>query len=190
MSETKLIYKAIAGVMSENLYIKRGSAGQGTGVLYDEVISVLKPFLVKYGIVVMVDFISDTCREAGQKKNYVFEGVFEVHYICVEDGSRHTSKIVAHSMDAGDKAPGKAITYAAKISHVKVFGFETGLNDEGRAEEKDTNFISKEQHKELYTLMVVNNVYTDKANKIMKAFNVSSLETVKASKFEAIKAKL
>lgn len=190
MSDSPLIYNAIAGVMSENLYIKRGSAGQGTGVLYDEVISILKPLLVKHKIVVMIDFISDTSREAGQKKNYVYEGVFEVHYICTIDGSRHTSKIVAHSMDAGDKAPGKAITYAAKISHVKVFGFETGINDEGRADERDTNFISKDQHKELYTRMVVGGSYTTKAVKVMKAFNISDIETIKASKFSEIMGKL
>jgi hypothetical protein len=189
MSNTNLIYKAIAGVMSEDLYIKRGSAGQGTGVLYDEVIAVLKPLLVKHGIVVMVDFLVDGSR-ANAKGNYIYEGYFDVHYICVEDGSRHTSKIVAHSMDAGDKAPGKAITYAAKISHVKVFGFETGVNDESRAEASNTDFITERQYAELYSLMVVNNSYTEKASKIMKAFNINSLETIKRSKFDEIKAKL
>lgn len=189
MSDSKLIYKAIAGVMSEDLYIKRGSAGQGTGVLYDEVISVLKPLLVKYGIVVMVDFLADTSRANG-KGNYIYEAYFDIHYICVEDGSRHTSKIVSHSMDAGDKAPGKAITYAAKISHVKVFGFETGENDESRAEEKNVDLISNEQYGELYNLMVKEGNYTQRAIQVMKAFNVTDLKSLKSSKFNALKAKL
>ena len=183
------IYKAIAGVMSENLYIKRGSAGQGTGVLYDEVISVLKPLLVKYGIVVMIDFIADSRREAGQKKNYVYEGYFNVHYICVEDGSRHTSNIVAHSMDAGDKAPGKAITYAAKISHVKVFGFETGISDESRAEQNDTDFISQEQQQQLYHLMVIDGNFTPKAIKVLNSIGASDLPEIKSAKFNQVLAR-
>jgi len=184
-----MIYQAIAAVMAEDLYIKRGSAGQGTGVEYDEVISVLKPLLVKHGIVVMVDFIADASR-ANAKGNYIYEGYFDVHYICAKDGSKHTSKIVAHSMDAGDKAPGKAITYAAKISHVKVFGFETGISDESRAEERDTTAINNDEYAELYSIMVVEGNYTAKALQVMKAFNCQDLRQLKAVKFDKFKAKL
>ena len=186
---SNLIYQRIASVMAEDLYIKRGSAGQGTGVLYDEVISVLKPLLVKHGIVVMVDFVTDQSR-TNAKGGYIYEGLFNVHYICAEDGSRHTCSIVAHAMDAGDKAPGKAITYAAKISHVKVFGFETGLDDESRADQKDVTLINESEYAELYNLMVVNGNYTTKAIQVMKAFNVGDLKNIKASKFEAVKARL
>ena len=186
---SNLIYQKIAAVMSEDLYIKRGSAGQGTGVLYDEVISVLKPLLVKHGIVVMIDLISDTSRK-NAKDSYIYEGFFNVHYICAEDGSRHTCNIVAHAMDAGDKSPGKAITYAAKISHVKVFGFETGINDESRAEEKDINVIGRDEYKELYKVMVVDGNYTPRALQVMKAFNLGDLKNLKMSKFEDFKARL
>lgn len=187
---SNLIYQKIAAVMAEDLYIKRGSAGQGTGVLYDEVISVLKPLLVKHGIVVMVDFIADTSR-ANAKGNYIYEGLFDVHYICAEDGSKHTSKIVAHSMDMGDKAPGKAITYAAKISHVKVFGFETGVNDESRAEQRDVDIISPEQAAELFGLMCdQQGNFTDRGARVAKAFNVVNINEVKSSKFSQIIRKL
>ena len=126
------IYQRINAVMGEIDYIKRGSAGQGTGVLYDEVIADLQPLLIKHGIVVKVDFLADSSR-ANAKGNYIYEGYFDVHYINMDKpDDAFTSKIVAHAMDAGDKAPGKAITYASKIAHLKTFGYETGEMDEGR----------------------------------------------------------
>jgi hypothetical protein len=117
------IYQRINAVMADITYIKRGSAGQGTGVLYDEVIADLQPLLIKHGIVVKVDFLADSSRQ-NAKGNYIYEGYFDVHYINMDKPEDcFTSKIVAHAMDAGDKAPGKAITYAVGIvvkAHVAI----------------------------------------------------------------------
>lgn len=136
--ESKNIYQRINAVMKDqSIYIKRGSAGQGTGVLYDEVIAKLAPLLASHGIVVAVDFIADQSRQ-GKNGGYIYEGLFNVHYInCDNPEDRLTCQIVSHSQDSGDKAPGKAITYAAKISHLKVFGIESGLNDESRADSNE-----------------------------------------------------
>ena len=136
------IHQRIHAVMKEIKYIKRGSAGQGTGVLYDEVIAILQPLLVTHGIVVAVDFLADSSRD-NMNGNYVYQGFFDVHYINIDTPEdRLTCKIVSHAMDSGDKAPGKAITYASKISHLKVFGFETGEADEGRYVEEDLTDIT------------------------------------------------
>lgn len=131
------IFQRINAVMKDIDYIKRGSAGQGTGVLYDEVIAGLQPLLVEHGIVVAVDFIADTSR-TNPKGSYIYEGYFDVHYINIDKPEdKLTCKIVAHAMDSGDKAPGKAITYACKIAHLKTFGYETGENDESRVAEEN-----------------------------------------------------
>ena len=71
-----------------------------------------------------------------------------------------------------------------------IVGFETGLNDESRAEEKDTTAINDNQYGELYNLMVVDGNYTHKAQQVMKAFNFTDLKALKASKFDKVKAKL
>lgn len=129
------IYQRINEVMKEAEYIKKGSAGQGTGVLYDEVIAMLRGLLTKNGIVIAVDFLADDSRIKPGKNSdqYIYEGCFNVSYINVDDpADRLVTQVVAHAMDSGDKAPGKAITYATKISMLKVFAIETGLNDEGR----------------------------------------------------------
>ncbi|MEE9459627.1 MAG: ERF family protein [Candidatus Bathyarchaeia archaeon] len=186
MSELN-IYQRINKIMSEIGYIKRGSAGQGTGVLYDEVIADLQPLLVKYGVVVCVDFISDSSRK-NAKDSYIYEACFDVHYINIDKtGDRHTSRVVSHSMDAGDKAPGKAITYAAKTVHLKTFGYETGVNDESRSEEKDVLVITEEQVKTLWPYLVDDKGYFTKLGSTCSiAFGFKSVSEIKASKYEKV----
>ena len=52
MTEKTLnIYQRINAVMRDVKYIKKGSAGQGTGVLYDDVIPMIRGHMIKHGIV-------------------------------------------------------------------------------------------------------------------------------------------
>ena len=129
------IYQRINAVIRSNVYIKRGSAGQGTGVLYDEVIATLRPQLATHGIIVVPEKIGEARSRLNAKDSYIYECDFAVNYINMDNPSDHfIDHVEAHAMDAGDKAPGKAITYATKISLVKVFQIETGINDESRME--------------------------------------------------------
>jgi len=135
---SKNIYQRINEVISQNIYIKKGSAGQGTGVLYDETIEALRKHLTTAGIVIVPEKAGESRSRQNAKGNYVYECDFNIHYVNMDDPSdRFTSFIEAHAMDSGDKAPGKAITYATKISMLKVFQIETGLNDESREEERE-----------------------------------------------------
>lgn len=180
MSE-KNIYQRINAVMSEVDYIKRGSAGQGTGVLYDEVIAMLRPLLIKHGIVVTADFLADTSRE-NAKGNYIYEGFFSVSYINTDKSEdRAVTKVVAHAMDAGDKAPGKAITYATKISMLKVFAIETGINDEGRV--VNTEGLTDEQVTTL-TSEIGDDVPLH--DRVLAAFGVKSLGSVPIKQYSKV----
>jgi hypothetical protein len=143
------IFQRINLVMRDAEYIKKGSAGQGTGVLYDEVIAMLRGLLIKNGIVLTVDILADNSRSVGEKKNYVYEGYYKISYINIEKpDDRLESFVTAHAMDSGDKAPGKAITYATKISILKVFALETGVNDESRSYESSLPEIITESEAE------------------------------------------
>lgn len=147
MSEQKKnIYQRINDVIAERVYVKRGSAGQGTGVLYDEVIALLSPLLQKHGIVFSVEKVGESrSRTTSPKGHYIYEADFNIHYINIDDpNDRFSTLLEAHAMDAGDKAPGKAVTYVTKISLIKVFQIETGINDEAREESTDKP-ISKTQ---------------------------------------------
>ena len=139
------IYQKLNEVRKEVEYLKRGSAGQGTGVLYDEVVALSRDSIVNHGILIVPDFIADDKRLTEGKKGYIYEGFFRISYINIDEPTdRFHTDIVAHAMDAGDKATGKAITYATKISLVKVLYLETGLNDESRSSTQAT--FSEDQH--------------------------------------------
>lgn len=169
--ETQLIYKAIQNVMAEEVYIKRGSAGQGTGVLYDEVIALLAPLFVRHNIIVLPSLVSDGERET-KKGAYIYEAKYNIRYVCTTDGSSVDVVSSAHAQDGGDKAPGKTMTYATKSAHVKVFGLETGTNDESRAEESNVESITEDQYAKAYHLIHENNILTTKGQKVLKACNI------------------
>tara|TARA_R110002020_G_scaffold190504_1_gene390038 strand:- start:1794 stop:2378 length:585 start_codon:yes stop_codon:yes gene_type:complete len=189
MINSKNIFQRINGVISEGLYIKRGSAGQGTGVLYDEVIALLQPFLTKYGIIVIPEKVGEArCRD-NKKGNYIYECDFNVTYVNIDNPEdKFTQLVEAHSGDAGDKAPGKAITYAAKISMVKVFQIETGINDESRTEEKNFDLISNDQSMQLFELLVnpETGMLNPKGEKIARAFKFNNISDIKSKKFNEI----
>ena len=127
------IYQKVNEVRKEVDYVKRGSSGQGTGVLYDEVVALARNSMVNHGIIVTTDFISDNSRLTDPKKSYIYEAFIKVWYVnCDNPDDKFSTDIVAHAMDGGDKAPGKALTYATKASLVKVLLLETGINDESR----------------------------------------------------------
>lgn len=182
------IYQRINSIMKEGVYLKKGSAGQGTGAQYDELISVLAPLLSDKGIVITSEKHGESRSRANAKGNYIFESDFIVSYINMDKPEDRFSTIVeSHAMDAGDKAPGKAITYATKISMLKVFGVETGDNEESRSDQRDINLISAAQVDELLPLLCdENGNYTDKGLKVCGAFKFSNLNEIKAKKFNEI----
>jgi hypothetical protein len=52
-----------------------------------------------------------------------------------EPENRITVRLDAHADDYGDKAPGKALSYAVKSAVLKLLMIETGVDDEGRLPE-------------------------------------------------------
>ena len=192
MIELNIYQRINAAKADEDLsvYLKKGSAGQGTGALYDELISQLGPILTKYGIVVSVDKVGDARSRATAKGVYIYECDFKISYINIDKPEDRLETITeSHAMDLGDKAPGKANTYATKTSMLKVFGFETGDNEESRAEIKEASkVISANQHDTLavYCLetSVTGNTSWSKLGDIMsKTYNIRTLDQLAASKF-------
>ena len=188
MSNQLNIYQRINAIMKKGVYLKKGSAGQGTGAQYDELISVLAPLLSENGIVITAEKKGESRNRANAKGKYIFEADFNIHYINMDNPEdRFTTLVESHAMDAGDKAPGKAITYATKISMLKVFGIESGDNEESRADQRDMNLISGDQCQQLFDLLCdQSGNYTEKGQKVCRAFKFSRLDEIKSKKFDEI----
>ena len=71
--------------------------------------------------------------KSGMKK-WRYSALFNCSLINADEPSDTYSAVIpAHAEDFGDKAPGKALSYAAKSFLLKAFSLETGESDESRA---------------------------------------------------------
>jgi len=190
MMSEKNIYQRINAVMSECEYLQKKQAQQGKGIKYDEVMAMLRDLLIKNGIVMVVRQKSMEQIGGLEGKNQkIYQGEYEMDLINMDDPAQIvTHSAFAHGMDGGDKAPGKAQTYAVKIMLVKGFGIETGEDEESRSEKMERlNTITPEQAAQLmpYCLDHVDGslVWTKTGQQLANAYRIARLEDLPASKF-------
>ncbi len=187
MSELN-IYQKINAVMKDCEYLQKKQAQQGKGIQYDEVIAMIREHLINHGVVMVIRQTSfEQVAELEGKNQKVYQGQYEMDLINMdkpEEKVTHTA--FAHGMDGGDKAAGKAHTYAVKIMLVKGFGIETGEDEESRSEKIDkTNTIDGEQYAKLAAYcMDEDKAWTDTGKKLSAAYKIAGLGSLPASKFE------
>lgn len=149
---SKNIYQRVNDVMKSVSYAKKDAQISGGGANYkavtrDSVVGLLREHLVENGIVVNTSQISgkwDLMRDMNATPNPIkmglYSGFYEIKLVNIEHPTDFIKvSIEAHANDNGDKAPGKAATYAEKTALLKIFLLETGLNDEARQEQKRTD---------------------------------------------------
>lgn len=141
------IYQRINSVMKEVRYVQKDGAISGGGanyraVTHDQVVAVIRQSLVNNGIVIEAKQVSGefiTKRDLSATppvKMALYSGSYSVEFVNMDNPTeRSVITVEAHANDNGDKAPGKAMTYAVKTAVLKQFFLETGENDESRAED-------------------------------------------------------
>lgn len=200
MSNTLNIYQRINNVMKAVEYVQKDSAVTGMGggykaVSHDQVISVARKALVDNGVMIFPNQIKgkflqmrDINATPQPIKMGLYSAMYEINFVNIDDGNdRITSTIEAHASDNGDKAPGKALSYATKSAILKVLCLETGENDESREEQRDVNLINGEQCDQLYNLLCDDQgMLTEKGIAVSKAFKFNRLDEIKSKKFKEI----
>lgn len=171
-------------------YLQKKQAQQGKGIKYDEVMAMIRVHLIKHGIVMVVrQSEMEMLNGVEGTKQKIYQGRYEMDLVNIdkpEEIVTHTA--YAHGMDGGDKAPGKAHTYATKIMLVKGFGIETGEDEESRAEKIEAaNTISDNQVGEITKLI---NGDSRTWHAITKAYAITDLSQIKASKFDEVKTRI
>lgn len=136
--------------MKEVSYIQKNAtvSGMGAGykaVTHDQVILAIRNALVMNGIVIETkqtkgEFLIQRDLAASPPiKMALYAGWYDVYFVNIDKPDDKASiNVEAHANDNGDKAPGKAITYAVKTAILKMFTLETGENEESRAGDFDT----------------------------------------------------
>jgi len=116
--------------------------GQYKAISHDKVTGYIRPKLVQAGILHTVTCLSYGDHETGLvtdkgRKVMQHRAKFAVTFENIFDkADTRTVEVVAYADDYGDKAPGKALSYATKYALLKMFAIETGEEDEDREADK------------------------------------------------------
>ena len=180
------IYQRINAVMQAVKYVQKDATVERyKAVSHDQVVSVAREELVKAGIVIYPEQRAGEVTEVMQTRNggrmALYCGDYTVHFVNIEDPTDRISvPVQAHAMDNGDKAPGKAVTYATKTALLKVLCLETGENDESRAEIRELSQpVTDEQAETLKSLLAETESDTGKfLNTVCKAKGLGSVASV------------
>jgi len=120
-------------------YIRKGQKVENyMAITHDVVTAETRDWFVEFGVLILTSEISSEMLDTGcksQKGNplYRFEGKYRIDFVnCDDPTERESVALTAHANDYGDKAPGKALSYAVKSAILKVLMIETGESDEAR----------------------------------------------------------
>lgn len=138
------IHQRMLGVMKDVAYIqKEDKAAKGLPykfISHDKVTGALHPAFVTHGILCISNPV--TFRQDGNRT----EMEVLVSYINVDNpDDKIEVKSWGYGIDGQDKGPGKAISYATKMAHLKSFMLETGEDPERDNIDYQPNAISPEE---------------------------------------------
>lgn len=133
------IYQRINAVRKAIGYIQKDKAvstggGSYKAVTHDAVTGLIRQHLIEQGIVIVPDLVVGLFhpKEEGAKQR-LYEASFIINFVnCEQPDDRVSMQVPAHALDNGDKAPGKAMSYATKYAMLKLFSLETGEDEESR----------------------------------------------------------
>lgn len=193
----KNLHQRIIAVMQQVKYVRKdvtvnaGAGGKYPGVSHDAVAAVLHGALADNGIVMRVTQDTSATLE-GQTKSgspkIRYSGWYEVALINADDPQdRETYRVEAHAEDSGDKAPGKALSYAVKMILLKAFMLETGENDEAREAPDEPILITQEQAAKLVEMIEAAGVDKDR---FLRWLRISSLSELPAAHYAAAEREL
>ena len=139
------IYQRINAVRKAINYIQKnkdvsaGASGSYKAVTHDAVTGMVRQHLVENGIIIAPTLIESIFhqKEEGAKQR-LYSATYDVRFINMDAPDEVvTVRIESHALDNGDKAPGKAISYATKYAILKLFNIETGDDDESRYQREE-----------------------------------------------------
>lgn len=151
------IYQRINAVRKAIGYVQKDKdVGFGKSsyraVTHDAVTGMVRAALIEQGIVIVPSVVSATFHPAElvtalddkgevrttSAKQRLYEATFQIDFVNSDDpADRIVTHQNAHALDNGDKAPGKAMSYATKYAILKLFNIETGEDEESRYQQDE-----------------------------------------------------
>ena len=142
------IYQRINAVRKEIGYVQKDktvSTGGGSyrAITHDAVTGMVRAALIEHGIVVIPSVISAVFHPKEEDaKQRLYEATYQIDFVNMDDpADRISTTQNAHALDNGDKAPGKAQSYATKYAMLKLFNIETGEDEESRYQQDSFDYV-------------------------------------------------
>ena len=137
------IYQRINEVRKAVESVRKEKKVEGyMAVTHDQITALTRDHLVAQGIVIVPAAIirsqtKDTGTFTSRGTPFVrFEAVYRFDIVNAEDAQdKFSAEIEAHALDHGDKAPGKALSYAKKALMLKLLEIESYEGEEEREEQ-------------------------------------------------------
>lgn len=142
------IYQRINEVRKAIGYVQKDksvSTGGGSykAVTHDAVTGMVRAALIEHGVIIVPSVVSSVFHpKEPDAKQRLYEATYQIEFVNMDDpADRIVTQQTAHALDNGDKAPGKAMSYAAKYAILKLFNIETGEDEESRYQTEEFNVI-------------------------------------------------
>lgn len=201
MSEVKNLYQRLLAISDEiatvakNLDVSVGKGGSYKAVGEVDVIRAVKPIEVKHGVYsypsdrkITETSVLTTVKEYNGNKtesNQLFMRIETTYRFVNVDKPEEFIEVKTYGdgLDSGDKAPGKAMTYADKYALLKAYKIATGddpdqegshdLKQEAKATQKQVEILSRS--------------YTgENLKKLLESNNITKLEEISMKKASEI----
>ncbi len=141
------IYQRINEVRKAIGYVQKDKAvstggGSYKAVTHDAVTGMVRAALIEHGVVIVPSVVSSVFNaKEPEAKQRLYEATFQIEFVNMDDpADRIVTHQTAHALDNGDKAPGKAMSYATKYAILKLFNIETGDDEESRYQQDEYDF--------------------------------------------------
>ena len=195
-TEAKLnIYQRMAAVMTDVGYVQKDKIVKNKHgsemyrvTSHDTVVRMTRTHFLKHGVLVVPRIVSH--ERIGSNTTVVD---MEIEYVNIDNPEdRITSASFGYGIDAGDKGPGKAISYAFRYGLLKGLLLETGDDPENDNEDFKEELISEEQIITLRDICDSKNFPIDGTLKAMavKLFEVKKIQELTKTDFELAKKEL
>lgn len=178
------IYQRINAVREKIAYVRKDKQVDGAGggyraVTHDMVTAIVREHFVKAGIVVVPELVSGATVATGRSTKsgtpiIRFEAVYAVAFVNMDEpADRVVIQTAAHADDQGDKAPGKALSYAVKSALLKVLMLESGDDEESRVGPQERELTQDEEA----ALQILRDAALDGTPALQKAWQEAGKET-------------
>jgi hypothetical protein len=140
---TMNIYQRVIEIRKAIDYIKKDKKVEGyMAVTHDSVTGLTREHFIKHGVVIVPSgIVQSAVKETGTTTSrgtpfIRFEARYRFDVVNADDPQdKFSIEVEAHALDHGDKAPGKAFSYAKKYAVLKLIEIESGEEEEAREEQ-------------------------------------------------------